>query len=560
MSDHRTIDRRRNVLGPDGQLVRNSTFADDPNVRVVAQPLEVSAAHGSFQGAQWSRDRGYVYVPTLDTLKEVDSWSRTELLKRARFIYASGGGLVHRGVDGVARMICGTGLFPYPLGKNKDRNRRLRMLWNARAESANTFDLSRKFSCGMAQQAIVRAKIRDGDVAPVLARNEDGRLRVMFYESHQIGQGSGKDDAQSARWHDGVRLDRHNAPIAYRLVAQDPATDKQETADVPAQNVLFCCNYERFGQVRGLTRFYPVINKVLDRGEIMHALTKGIKMREQIAIALEQQAQNSAVVVPGAPGSGAAGLPAPRPTTVVDVGNGKKMTLEKFFGAGESHELKPGQSYKIVESNHPDANVREHLDNLVRDVAWALKFSPELLWNITQLGGANTRFIMADAQSQIEVEQQELVEQFLGPYFLAWQRDMIEAGEIEDADDWELHTWLLPKRLTVDFGRDGKLHIEQAKRGMITLKSLYGFVGDEWQIEVDQYLDERQYIKEGLLKRKLTWAEGYPEIGSKLAATDPNADPNADPAATAEDISAMRQQLDEIHAALQRGIDRPAHR
>lgn len=556
-TDHRTIDRRRIVLGPDGQPTHRTGTGNDPNVRVVEKPLDVSAAHGSFQGAQWSRDRGYVYVPTLDTLKEVDAWSRTELLKRARFIYASGGGLVHRGVDGVARMVCGTGLFPYPLGKNKERNRRLRLLWNARAESANTFDLSRKFSCGMAQQAIVRGKIKDGDVAPVLARNEDGRLRVMFYESHQIGQGSGKEDPQSARWHDGVRLDRHNAPIAYRLVAQDPATDKQETADVPAQNVLFCVNYERFGQVRGLTRFYPVINKVLDRGEIMHALTKGIKMREQIAIALEQQMPSSSgVVIPGAPGSGASGLPTPRPTTLVDVGGGKKMSLEKFFGAGESHELKPGQSYKIVESNHPDANVRAHDENLVRDVAWALKFSPELLWNITQLGGANTRFIMADAQSQIEVEQQELVEQFLGPYFLAWQRDMIEAGEIEDADDWELHTWLLPKRLTVDFGRDGKLHIEQAKRGMITLKSLYGFVGDEWQIEVDQYLDERQYIKEGLATRKLTWTEAFPEIGSKLDA----AGAQEDSSATTEDISAMRQQLDEIHAAVQRGVDRPAHR
>jgi capsid protein len=531
---HTTLDRRRVILGPDGEPLRTQ----------IPEPL---AAVGSFQGADFaSRDRGYVYVPTLDTLKEVDAWSRTELLKRSRFIYNSGGGLIHRGVDGVARMVCGTGLFPYPLGKNKDRNQRLRRLWNARAENANTFDLSRKFTCGMAQQAIVRGKVRDGDVAPVLARDEDGRLRVMFYESHQVGQGSTRVDP-SFRWHDGVQLDRHNAPVAYRILSRDMGTNRESSVDVPAQNVLFCVNYERFGQVRGLTRFYPVINKVLDRGEIMHAITKGIKMREQIAYAIEQQLGSQQVVQTGGRGTGYTAL-APNPTTQVEVAPGKYITMAQFFGAGKEQELKPGQSFRVIESSHPDANVVTHLENLVRDVAWALKFSPELLWNITQLGGANTRFIMADAQSQIEVEQQELVEQFLGPYFLAWQRDMIEAGEIEDAPDWELHTWLLPKRLTVDFGRDGKLHIEQAKRGMITLKSLYGYVGDEWQIEVDQYLDERQYIKDGLTAngRNLTWAEAFPEIGSGTTA----AQEQAKEAESRPDSEAVEARLEALERAI----------
>lgn len=540
MSSHRTTDRRRVILGADGAVVRSF----DQHVSVEAAPLEPMAAYGSFQGADVaSRDRGYVYVPTLDTLKEVDSWSRTELLRRSRFIYNSGGGLIQRGVDGVARMICGTGLFPYPLGKNKARNQRLRQLWNARAENANTFDLSRKFTCGMAQQGIVRSKIRDGDLAPVLARDESGRLRVMFYESHQIGQGSTRVDP-SQRWHDGVRLDRHNGPVAYRLLSTDAATGKEDGVDVPAANVLFCCNYQRFGQVRGLTRFYPVLNKVLDRGEIMHAITKGIKMREQIAYAIEQQMQQAgAVSTPGGPASGV-GAP-PRPTAEVDLGTGKKINLESFLGSGQAQDLKPGQSFKVIESAHPDANVVGHLENLVRDVAWALKFSPELLWNITQLGGANTRFIMADAQSQIEVEQQELVEQFLGPYFLAWQRDMIEAGEIEDAKDWELHTWLLPKRLTVDFGRDGKLHIEQAKRGMITMKSLYGFVGDDWQIEIDQYLDERQYIKDGLVAngRNLTWSEAFPEIGSGTTAAQERAE-QEQTAATEARLEALERAIE----------------
>lgn len=478
---------------------------------------------GSFQGTDiGSRDRGYVYLPTLDTVKEVDAWSHTELLTRGRFIYNSGGGLVHRGVNGIARMVCGTGLFPYPQSKKKDWNKRVRKLWAARCESKNTFDLSKKFTCGAAQRGIIRNKIKDGDMAPVIARNEDGRLRVMFYEAHQVGMGSTRVDP-SQTWHHGVRLGPHNAPVAYRILSRDVKTAKETAVEVPTDNVLFCADYERFGQVRGLSRFYPVINKVLDRGEIMAALTKGIKMREQIGYAIEQQMPQQQLSGPGGWGAGV-----PMPQTQVDVGNGRKITLEKLFGGGEFHELRPGQKYSLIESDHPNENVREHLENLVRDVAWALGYSPELLWNITQLGGANTRFIMADAQSQIEMEQQDLVEQFLGPWYIAWVRDMIEAGEIEDVEGWELHSWLLPKRLTVDFGRDGKLHIEQYKRGHITLKALAGFVGDEWEVEIDQYLDERQYIKEGLSARGLTYAEAYPEIGSGTTAAQEQDESNPD--------------------------------
>lgn len=533
-----TTDRRRVILGPSGEVVHN--FSDRRNVSTV-DPMALA---GSFQGTDiGSRDRGYVYLPTLDTLKEVDAWSHTELLTRGRFIYNSGGGFVHRAVNGVARMICGTGLFPYPLSKKKAWNRKVRALWASRCENKNTFDLSKKFTCGAAQVGIMRSQIRDGDVAPVLARDEDGRLRCMFYEAQQIGMGSTRVDP-SARFMHGVRLGPHNAPVAYRVLERDFVTGKESFVDVPAANVLFCTDYERFGQVRGLSRFYPVINKTLDLGEILAALTKGIKMREQIGYAIEQQLPQQMLSGPGAWGAGV-----PNPKTKVDVGGGHEITLEKFFGGGESHELKPGQSFKIVESDHPNENVREHISDLRRDIAAALDFSVELLWNVERLGGANTRFIMADAQSKIELEQQRLVEQFLGPWYIAWIRDMIEAGEIEDVDDWEAHTWLLPKRLTVDFGRDGKLHIEQWKRGMITMKALYGFVGDEWMPEIDQYLDERLYIKEGLSARGLSWAEGFPEIGSSTTAAQEQA------AAASADTQQMAQQVEEIHAALARAND-----
>ena len=512
--DYTVIDRRvRDILGPDGQPVRTLTPAE----------LTPSASFGSFQGADYTRDRGLVWLPTYDSKREVDNWSCFELRKRSRVLYNSGGGFFQRAINGVARMITGTGLSPHPLSKNRDWNRRHKALWNKYACSKFTFDLAQRFNANSIQPALLIGKIRDGDCAGVLARNEDDRLRVAFYEAGQIGGNQAIYNTGREGWWNGVKCGPHNEPLAYEICNYDAgAIGSAQTAnmvEVPAQHVLFFCDFRRFGAVRGLPRLTPVLNQCFDRGEIEHAITKNIKVTQQTAYVIEQQMTPSGQQpIPGDHGS----LMNPRPVRQVDLGNGRTVNLEDFLNGGEAWNMQPGQTFKVIESANPHKNVNEHLEKLVRSMAWAMGYAPEILWNIIELGGANMRFIQHDAQREIDVEQERLVEDFLGPFYSAWTMDMIEGGFIEDpGDDWMAHGWIAPKRLSVDIG-DGKLHIEQYKRGMITMKSLYGMCGDEWQIEIDQYLDERQYIKDGLTanNRNLTWEEAYPELKQGQFAPD----------------------------------------
>lgn len=533
-------------MGKRSKQLRLQQSRLDTTAPVLVTPdLEALSLAGSFQSANTSsRDRGYVYVPTLDTKKEVDEYSRIELLKRARFIYNSGGGLIQRGVDGVARMICGTGMLPHPLTQNRDWNRRRRALYMQRCGNAGVYDLSRRRNVFQAQRAIVgNAMIKDGDGAVALALEEEtGRLRRRFYEAHQIGTGSTRVDPVSG-WSDGVLLDRHDAALAYRILGRD-RLDREIYADVPAENILFVANAQRFGQVRGLTRFAPVLNKVLDRGEVMAAITRNIKITKQVAYAIEQQlVQGSST-----PGGSNTTLPV-RPSRYIQTNDGKTLTLEKFLGGGEALPLKPGQSFKVIESANPHPNEVGHLKELIRDIAWAIKYSPDILWNIIDLGGANMRFVQADLAQQIEVEQDDLVDMYLGPDYVADTWDCIRNGDIEEIKGWELHAWTAPARLTVDFGRDGRLYIEELKRGLRTMKSMYGMRGEEWMIEVDQYLDEREYIKAGLESRKLTWEEAYPEVRQQTIGATTNS--NGDNVATTEDIQQLSDKIDEFAHAIQ---------
>ena len=146
------------------------------------------------------------------------------------------------------------------------------------------------------------------------------------------------------------------------------------------------------------------------------------------------------------------------------------------------------------------------------------------------------------------------VDQDLGPDYVAWLYDMIVSGEVEEIEGWERHVWIAPARLTVDFGRDGKLYIEELKRGIRTMQSMYGMRGEIAEVGIEDYLDERQMIVQGTydrkitqngLERSMTFEEAFPEI--RQQAIDPSSSDSHAPDANGTsqaDTQAMLESMD----------------
>ncbi|HRQ87842.1 MAG TPA: phage portal protein, partial [Bacteroidia bacterium] len=184
--------------------------------RVNEERLDPQASIGSFPGTDWSTARGYVYFPSLESEREVDSWSRTELMRRGRAMY-NGIGFVRGLINGISRMACGTGLAVQPTTSSAVWNRRAQASFAARTASRESFHLARKYSFASSQRAVVRGWLKDGDLLSVLARLDNGGLRVALYEGNQIGNGAG----EATGWTDGVRLDGHRGALGYRILTRD---------------------------------------------------------------------------------------------------------------------------------------------------------------------------------------------------------------------------------------------------------------------------------------------------------------------------------------------------
>ena len=354
--------------------------------------------------------------------------------------------------------------------------------------------------------------------------------------------------------------------LKMRILSYD-SEGKERRTDIPAENVLHSHNDERIHQVRGLTRFHRVANKVLDLGEIRAALTGGIKTAQQVAYVIEQQVQNTKTAA-GAPGTT---LPVV-PTKFIETNDGRKITVEQFLAGNQAYGLKPGQQFKIVSSNNPSANVSDYLRDMVRDISWSIGVSPEVSWNIIEAGGANMRFIQADFGQFVEVEQDDWVDQDLGPDYVAWLWDTIEAtrdladgdpDKVEEIDGWERHAWLEPMRLTVDFGREGTLHLKEYEQGVRTMASMYGLRGEIAEVGIETYLDERQSIVQGIIDREITdrdgntrsmtFEEAFPGVRQQAMnqnGTSTSNDSSSNSAPVSAQLEAMQEKLTEISHVL----------
>lgn len=440
------------------------------------------AALSGFEGVTTSPIRGYIYFPDLDTRTEANAYTRTELLRRARWLVANVG-FARRCVNGAARLIVGRGLMPIPLTADEAWNAEALERFRNGTKAAGVFDVSGKYDWCRAQLAIMRNVIRDGDVFPVLTSHpESQRSRVAIYEAHQIGSGMirGKD---AANWFDGVRVDAMNRALFYRVLAPDGGR-----RDLRAGDVAPVMNDERIGAKRGVSCLHHAANHLVDMAEVVGMLKHGVKVANEVGFVIESEGSQNRP----------AGLSfsTPRKSTVQD-GDGDDRPIEIadiYESGGKVGKLDEGQKFRLVESAKPSPNTIEFLDWLARDISWGLGLSPDLLWNIAALGGANTRFILDDAQCFVEEWQSLLVGAFLSRFFIFFiAREMKYRGLREPAGnlEWWRHGWSLPPRRTVDFGRDGKLHIQQNEAGMRTLRRHYGELGLDWEEEVRQDALER---------------------------------------------------------------------
>lgn len=475
-----------------------------PAAQGSADAIYVGFGNNGHQAADFSRLMGFGYFPELDTRREITSYTRTEIMRRVRFLLANNG-FPRRVIYGLSRLAAGTGLVPHALTGDRDWNKEADRYAASRFESPVVFDMGNRYDLYSSQPFVLSASYRDGDQPTILSESKTQQARFAFYQGHQVVNPAELAGDEVDSWFDGVKVDANNAPISYGIRDSDG-----NVTEVDASNVCFLAEYERSDQTRCTSILEHAVKKMFSANQILSYIQTGVMLTNRFGYWFEYPN-------PTGSGSGSATQRVSGPTKVINTPAGP-ITLEQVIGGGAIPDLPPGAQLKTNASSHPHPNNLGLLDYLNRDISWGAGVSPDLLWNIAMLGGANTRFVLADAQSWIEKEQQKLIRQYLQRVWIYTIAKGMKTGALRRCPDpeWWKVGFIPPPRLTVDFGRDGRLYIEQNRSFMLTLKTAYGWQGQEWEEQIDQVLDEIAYIKAGLnadntkayvpgKNRNLTW-------------------------------------------------------
>ena len=418
--------------------------------------------------ARTNVQRSWIYMPTLDARRELTTYDRTELIRRAHWMY-NNIGIAARAVDGVARY--SAPLIPQARTANQDFNRAVEQLFeDACGTAAFGFDAGAEVNFYEAQPFILRQVALDGDLYWQKILSKNGRGLVRFVGGESIGMtanlGTGKD------WFDGIRVDRFGRPIAFNVIDPD---DSNSSTIVSADDMLQIRRMYRRGYLRAPSWLARASNHLQDISEILSYEKQSFKLNSQVAFVITS------------PEAGQIGLGINRTKQAIDQLG--EVTVDTLYNSSGIPQLKPGEDLKSFSNAHPNTNFQSFLDYLMRDIAWGMGLSPEILWNITDAGGANTRYLLEDANIFFRECQVMLREQFCRPFWTFWVWNEIESGRLPyPGDDWWRVDFIPPKPPSVDLGREGKLYLSLVQAGLMSRKRYFNMLGLDEETETDDMI------------------------------------------------------------------------
>jgi capsid protein len=347
--------------------------------------------------------------------------------------------------------------------------------------------------------------LRDGEYFLYKTENEAGYPLIQFIESHRIGMRWNSDNGviiegryAGLAQRNGIAYNGFSRPVAYHFLADTP--DQDEWIDAQFMQHVFDPKW--FSQGRGIS---PLVYGVLDWLDVM-----GWRDNEKVA-----QLLLSSIVMKDKSEEGAPSTLQERMAQAASgatSGNKAVPLVENFVRGAVRYFKLNGSDIQAFESNRPSPFQRDFEERVLRGAFRALGWTYEQAYNSKGQTGANVRRDVA--------QNQRSVEHYQGVVQMAWERCIVYAiaradsiGVLIDSDgetiqlppDWYKWRPQLPRRMTVDNGRDSKANIEELRTGVKTMIADIRERGG----------DERQHLRDQVrwykLKQEFAAANDIPE-------------------------------------------------
>lgn len=433
---------------------------------------------------------GYFYLPTLDLGKALGKTSLDAIRERSTWAYANIGA-IRMVIDGLAEEEVAGGLWPKFTTSDPAYNDAATNLLHDQNHDPRFFSANGRDSLYTSQIAVRRMIRLHGDCFAQFLRPEPGTTRPSLSLLPGWRVDNFGDEKPDSGWTQGFRCNKLGKALEYRVLSTDE-NGKRSKMDVPASDMLHLYDPLMPDQLRGEPVLASVAKRLFSREDILAALTNGTIARERMGFAI--QTQSGANFAPLA-------LPGAGDVSVTTDGGDQQISVQKIYGADirrstDIAQLQPGQSVNVVESNRPGTAVREFLDEILREVAFASKRPPEYIFFVAGLTqGTAVRLAMQRNHLCNESVRTHCLAPFVSRWtvFDTWQR--IKSGGFRGISvprDWWRHEIIRPANNTVDIGREGALLDHRLATGKMSPEEYHGLRGTDAETVAKSVLDDLQ--------------------------------------------------------------------
>lgn len=428
-------------------------------------------------GATFSKDRSYLPGFVTDSRYETEPATRTELVRRSRFMKKNSG-LLRKLCFDIVEYTIGAGIIPIPAMEDEGKAEAYWDYWvevnkQADIQGFNTFyDL---------QARVLANKFWDGDCGRALIAPEGGMPKFQLVRSHLIG--NWEVDSNDTSWVDGVKIDKVNRPVKFRILERG-----ERIRLLDPWQFIHSVNREVGDEIRAVPMISHALNDVHD---IMDTLALEKKVVKDIST-VGRYARNKSGQVETMPSrfrndSGTI----PKTSTLKP---GDSIPERKVYG-NEIPVLGEGDEIEVLRSDRPSPTFIGFLDYLGKQATAGCRGFPyEFSWKMDGLGSATVRQVMDRVRASVRVLKADEIKDSARAYAYAISVG-IQNKDIPPDPQWWRAEWLpTAPDPTIDRSKDGKEIREAIKAGTMTFKQAYALAGEYYKRGLRQKAMEAAYI------------------------------------------------------------------
>jgi capsid protein len=417
------------------------------NPKAKAPKKSAQATYSQFASTTQSGTRRMLFVGGAnDQRKDVTSATRMAMIAKSRWAVRNSS-IYKQVLDETVLISVGDGLIAQSHAKNPETAAAYEKYFT---DWSRKCDITNRFTFGQVQAMWLRGSLTDGDSWGVLT-SANGVPKIQVLESHRVGTPRNEFSGSCV---DGAYLGPFGEVLGWNVYVDGDVQNRY----IPTAAMIQVCEFDRPSAVRG----YPVLQSSLlsvqDQLEIYELEKTACRAASDHVMLLKKQGG----VLQDDPAAKFSG----------DANSCEKIASQM---GGKVLVVDSNEDFSQIQNNRPSPAWIGMMKAIERDIVRLLPY--EYVVDPSTIGGSVVRLVAGKVSRYAAKWQNLLVEQACDRVFDYVIADAIAQGKVPDDPDFNRKTWITPRDVTVDAGREAAQDRADLQMGLTTATAILGKKG-----------------------------------------------------------------------------------